>query len=950
MKRTVNRFAAILLAVLMTAAIASGMILTGCGESESPPATETKLVLDYSGVKTEFEYGEPFTYNGLKVKAEMSDGTTKDLTTGYKVTPPEMTPGMLMVTVTYGELSAKYPIFVNDLTKGFDNAQFANITGPGIYSVEAEDIDLDACKAQPIDSGEATVIRTSSVFASEREVLSNFGAAGNSVGFMFDSNGDYNDVELAVRIGNMTDAEIDVADSVKMYLDFEGSADTGEIDVSGVPRLASHSWATLVFDGLEFSGSSNFIMEFESTADIVWDGVKIIVGSAGVNSDSAVTPATADDPVVIEAENMNLEKFSATDEAIEEHSLAVAQPFVVDSDDGSYVEEIKTGSQLSTVIELSEDANVEISVRANIPSGYSFVDNWSFAVDTFVFAPAASADTDGWQTVSLGTVPLAAGQHIFTAAAVGTTCGIDNFTFDAAVFDGDEVLLVRDDPNADLIVYEYGSYTVQAEDMLDRSGWIPQFGDVDGMIEEWEWTDESGASGYSIGKVAENTVLRFKFSLKKSAKLTLSMRAAKSDVSSTGKLPSNSVSTTVGDVKLPWTSDHVFGNIGAPYTYWNWGMLEFVPVVLEPGDYTIVSERVAGIGFDFYELKFEDPITRLHPGDSLKIEAEELSDRSGWTHNQSTVDNPKTPEDMIESWQNPGAGTSGFCVTKIKSGSIFRIPFTLGERSVVRLNIRIAKYGSNGRIPAGDVIIKLGDKYLTWNSEDNFYNPGVESTDEFKEYSYFRWGTLASAPITLDAGDYTAEIVSGDVSYDWFEISAYDISAADARITGAGEYKFQAEDLLANSDINHSWGGTNPVEYDPNNTSNTCVTSWTYITDNNEGGYCVTRIASGSVFRFKVSVETAVDVTLSVRVAKYECVGSLPTGSFTVKVTGGESELTPTWSSDDDFTHDESTYGLFHFGIAECEPVTLLPGEYTFEITSGDVSYDWFMLTATEAA
>ena len=216
MKRTVNRFAAILLAVLMTAAIASGMILTGCGESESPPATETKLVLDYSGVNTEFEYGEPFTYNGLKVKAEMSDGTTKDLTTGYKVTPPEMTPGMLMVTVTYGELSAKYPIFVNDLTKGFDNAQFASITGPGIYSVEAEDIDLDACKAQPIDSGEATVIRTSSVFASEREVLSNLGAAGNSVGFMFDSNGDYNDVELGDRLGNTTKAEIDVADSVKM--------------------------------------------------------------------------------------------------------------------------------------------------------------------------------------------------------------------------------------------------------------------------------------------------------------------------------------------------------------------------------------------------------------------------------------------------------------------------------------------------------------------------------------------------------------------------------------------------------------------------------------------------------------------------------------------------------------------------------------------------------------
>ena len=177
-----KRFAVMLVVIALAAVMAISMSACGGGETDTGgDATPVKLVLDYTKVKTSYDYDEPFTSNGLVVRVEMSDGTRQEVKTGYKVEKPDMTPGQHMVTVTYGELSARYPVFVSDMIKNYDDSEFAVLSAPGLYVVEAEDIDLGKCEASPIDASAATIQRTSSVFVGKKAYLTNFGAAGNLV-------------------------------------------------------------------------------------------------------------------------------------------------------------------------------------------------------------------------------------------------------------------------------------------------------------------------------------------------------------------------------------------------------------------------------------------------------------------------------------------------------------------------------------------------------------------------------------------------------------------------------------------------------------------------------------------------------------------------------------------------------------------------------------------------
>lgn len=945
-----KRFAVMLVVIALAAVMAISMSACGGGgETDTGgDATPVKLVLDYSKVKTSYDYDEPFTSNGLVVRVEMSDGTRKEVKTGYKVEKPDMTPGQHMVTVTYGELSARYPVFVSDMIKNYDDSEFAVLGAPGLYVVEAEDIDLGKCEASPIDASTATIQRTSSVFVGKKAYLTNFGAAGNCVGFQFDAAADIGNVQMAVKVGNPTDAEIDIASAVAMYADFRGASDMGQLDISGEQPLAPGEWRTIVFDDVSFFGSSNFIIEFLTTVDLAWDGVDFIVGSNGVNPAAKFAlPAGSETPVTLAAESMNLEKFSSTDAAISEHSLKFAQPLINDG----YVTAIKQGAQLSAMIDLEENSEVTFSLAASIPESYSLADNWTFYVDTFrLNSVADTTATSGKTDVSLGTYALKAGSHMFYAVASGTPCDIDAFTLSATAFTGDESSLVEDKSDFDLTVYEFGTYKVEGEDLLDRSGWVPQFGEVSGMIEAWEWKD--GTSGLSIGKVQDGTIIRLSFSLKVAAKLSLTARAAVSGESETGTIPSWQLKATVDDTTLAWTSDHRFG-YDTDHTWWNWGDVNYSSIYLQPGDYVLKLENISGIGIDYFTLDFMSPINKIEGFGSVKVEAEDLYDRTDWHHSQSTEDNPKTADDMVEQWTNPGTGAMGMCVTKIKSGSILRIPFETTQRAAVRVNIRVSQWGCSGKIDANRVKVKLGDQYVIWSSDDDFTNQGPESTSEtFKEYSYFRWGTLTTSPVVLDAGSHIIEITSGDVSYDWFEVETLDPSAGVSvtNISGAGDYTVQAEDLIADSDIRHAWGPgeNNIIGYDPINNSGT-VSS--FNTKNpTASGYCLTRLAVGSVIRVRFTTEVSVSITLKVRIAEYNSTGDLSSGAMDIVLKGGESDIPVTWSAPSGaFNHDDTTYGLYHWGDATCDTVTVGPGEYVFEINSGDVSYDYFTLSAVAA-
>ena len=921
MKRTkASKLIAVVLATVVALLVTA--LAAACDDKTPPPATPTKLLLDYSDVKVDYVYDEPFTYAGLKVSVEMSDGTKQDVTTGYKVTPPEMTPGQHTVTVTYGELSAKYPIYVDDVTKSYDDADAFTINGSGVYVAEAEAIDLTKCVAEPLEAGEPFVRRTSTVFAANGKYLRNFGAAGNCIGASFTANKQYDDVSLVVTLGNMTDTDLDLSENTSMYFGFSGSDDTGELDLGGV-TLESNSWKSLVFDGLTVPGYGNFIMEFTGDCDIVWDSFKVIVGADDVHSDSSVSVSSnSDNPAVIETEDMNTEKLVTNESVVQANNLKFGQPMLngfTGDGTGKYVSDLKTGTKISTIVNVDENSVVSFKFAADVPASYKLSENWKFTLDTFTFDNITDPSSAGWTEVDLGAYPVKAGAHLFTAELVGKSCNADKFTFAAVPFDGDANTLVEDVSDKDLIVYSLGAFKVEAEDMLDRSGWIPEFGTVDGMVEAWRHKD--GKNGYSIGKVGRtkivdpedpekfsyiNTELKFNLLLKTKAKLILKMNVADSNPVEGGSIPSGRIATSVAGKKLTFSSDHKFG-FTDDKTYWNFGEIVYSAIVLDPGEYTI-STKTVGIGYDWYELEFYDPTIDVEVDGfgTYRAEAENLLNRDGWIPNGNKSDGtPNNVDDMI----------IGSYVSKIGSNSQFKIVFDLDTRAAVKISARLSawKHDNNNFQSYWMSAGKIDGTSITFKGK-----PGSKFKDPSETGSVNGWGIAESGYVTLEAGKHEVVWKSGDVSYDWFEIHAYDPDGLlpELSIDEFGSYRIVATNLSTMANSDRQWVG-------------------------GDVGNAVNNVANK---RFSVIFEIAQksEVKLSIRLGKYGYPSetydpawlkntSLEDASLGFAQQAGSSFKGSTWA----------------WGVIESDTVTLDAGIYEFSWTSGDVAYHWFTVDVT---
>lgn len=113
MKRKMRLLVVTVLAVMLAV---TAIVTTACGESEpSETATVVKIKLDTTDVKTEFEEGDDFVFDGLKVIAEMRDGTTNEIAlSDCDVSAPDMsTAGVKTVAVTYSGCKATYRVTIN---------------------------------------------------------------------------------------------------------------------------------------------------------------------------------------------------------------------------------------------------------------------------------------------------------------------------------------------------------------------------------------------------------------------------------------------------------------------------------------------------------------------------------------------------------------------------------------------------------------------------------------------------------------------------------------------------------------------------------------------------------------------------------------------------------------------------------------------------------------------
>lgn len=140
---------------------------------------------------------------------------------------------------------------------------------------------------------------------------------------------------------------------------------------------------------------------------------------------------------------------------------------------------------------------------------------------------------------------------------------------------------------------------VEAEELFDRSGWKPQFGAVDEMIESW-WHND-GSKGNCVGKVAKDTVIRITFELGRRAKLTFSARVCRNS----GMIGASDITTKIGENVLTWRTTDTFGHTDAT-NYWNWGTVNYDALILDEGRY-VMEITTVDVGYDYFTLKFSDP-------------------------------------------------------------------------------------------------------------------------------------------------------------------------------------------------------------------------------------------------------------------------------------------------------------------------------------------------------
>ena len=86
-------------------------------ENATNPATVSSIAVQSKPSKAVYTVGETFNSSGLSIKVNMSDGTSKTITTGFTVSSPDMsTAGTKTVTVTYQGKTTTFTITVNPVS------------------------------------------------------------------------------------------------------------------------------------------------------------------------------------------------------------------------------------------------------------------------------------------------------------------------------------------------------------------------------------------------------------------------------------------------------------------------------------------------------------------------------------------------------------------------------------------------------------------------------------------------------------------------------------------------------------------------------------------------------------------------------------------------------------------------------------------------------------------
>ena len=430
--------------------------------TENPEAEVLSIELDTSNVKTEFIFGEPFIYEGLKVTAKMSDGTTRlvDLDDCTISTPDMTASGSRVVNVRYEGKMARYQIQISSKqVPSISETPLLTIEGEKeteAYRVEAESIDMSMSHLKkPAGAtsfiGEVSAEETS--ITSGNQYLTNYGVVQNYFGFTFTSDAEYVGVTMILRVANPTDNTIDLSESINMYMDHttQGDQEFGEVEVGNWQiNPGALTWTDVILHNIVIpQGTHKLSFEVLSESVVDIDYIDFFVGMDYVNDVIEFSEQTT---IIKEFEDLDTEKAFTREDVAACHGLKAGQLFIEapnydypsnPTSGGKSVGALGPGSQLSTTLRLAKPATVKILFDAVNPSfaDYYLDSDWKFHIDGYRLeriehklisaGGGEGAQWWNWQTTSLGVYNLPAGDHLFTVlAGGGGACNVDHFTFE----------------------------------------------------------------------------------------------------------------------------------------------------------------------------------------------------------------------------------------------------------------------------------------------------------------------------------------------------------------------------------------------------------------------------------------------------------------------------------------------------------------------------------------
>lgn len=552
------------LLMIMGLVMSSGVLLASCGTNNDSTQNSTqsevkvsKLNLDTSKVKKEFDFNEAFSYDGLKVTAEMSDGTTKDVSlSDCKITEPNMElPGRRVVLISYSGQTARYQITVKErVYPTISETSLLNITGENesvAYRVEAENIDMTNVKK---GEGVTSFVKDApegAEITGGGKYLTSYGAKYNYFGFTFNSDKEYTGITLVFRMAySGSKNSIEVQDNLKAYMNREvvDGEEKGKLSLVGSLEKGECTWKDIVIRNVTLKEGTN-TLTFDALSDNIpdIDYIDFYVGMRYISSVAELTEGTL---------MKDLETFD-TEYASTREDWAIANPDKIvnglgletvtkesegkTTSGGKSVAALNRGSQLSTTMRLAKDSTIKLEFIAAKVDDYKVKENWEFYIDGFKLelvedrnikgGNAAAGEYWDWIATDLGSYNLTEGDHFFLIKNTGSDCNIDGVQFtvvssgsydeSGSALDNQKKPEPEPEPEPNTTITKAGETRIEAEN-LDLSKLTLQTGKSSNTE-----VDSKNPSNYCVCGMNVNSVLSFTFKLDIDANVQISALMAK---------------------------------------------------------------------------------------------------------------------------------------------------------------------------------------------------------------------------------------------------------------------------------------------------------------------------------------------------------------------------------------------------------------------------------------